>query len=440
MRLEVKILEACAPGSRARAAFRRIAPVIAWIGIWQAASLAIRNDLLLPGPSLVLASLGRLALDPSFWQAVANSTSRIMAGVAAGYACAAALAAAAGASGMVRALAEPPLTAIKGTPIACAVVLLLIWFGAEHVSSVAVFLLVLPGIYFPILAALDAPDSSLSELFASYGAGRATRLLACTWPRVLEHLAGASRSVLGMSWKAGVAAELIGTPLATIGERIYQAKVLLETDELLAWTIAVVALSWAVERILVALLDASWPATAALAAAHASGPRDGGGRGRASAAPSSATCVCGPSGAGKTTWLRREAGLGSKGPVAWVFQETRLVEELSALQNATLLAGARAGDAAREILVDLGLGDRMERAVSTLSGGERRRVELVRALAAPCGLLALDEPFTGLDAEARGLAIECIARHLDGRELLVAVHDPSDVRLLDPRIIELGRS
>ena len=435
MRLEVKILEACAPGSRARAAFRRIAPVIAWIGIWQAASLAIRNDLLLPGPSLVLASLGRLALDPSFWQVVANSTSRIMAGVAAGYVCASALAAAAGASGMVRALAEPPLAAIKGTPIACAVVLLLTWFGAEHVSSVAVFLLVLPGIYFPILAALDAPDSSLSELFASYGAGRATRLLACTWPRVLEHLAGASRSVLGMSWKAGVAAELIGAPIATIGERIYQAKVLLETDELLAWTIAVVALSWAVERILVALLDASWPATAALAAAHASGPRDGGARGRATAA----TCVCGPSGAGKTTWLRREAGLGSKGLVAWVFQETRLVEELSAVQNATLLAGARAGDAAREILVDLGLGDRMERPVSTLSGGERRRVELARALAAPCDLLALDEPFTGLDTGARDLATECISRHLDGRELLVAVHDPADVRILDPRVIELDR-
>lgn len=57
-----------------------------------------------------------------------------------------------------------------------------------------------------------------------------------------------------MSWKAGVAAELIGMAVGTVGERIYQAKLLIETADLLAWTVLVVAASWACERVLVWLL------------------------------------------------------------------------------------------------------------------------------------------------------------------------------------------
>lgn len=422
------------------------AAIAAWLVAWQVASSCVASPLLLPGPLAVLASLLRLCATPEFWQALASSAANIAGGAAAGYALALALAGAAHASTAVRALAQPPLAAIKGTPIACIVVLLLIWFGSEHVSAAAVFLLVVPGIYFPVLEALERQDERACELFACYGAAPRISLLAKTWPRILPHLAAASRTVLGMSWKAGVAAELIGTPAMTVGERIYQAKLLLETADLFAWTIAVVLVAWSLERLALLVLEASWPACARLAARTSPGParRRDEEAGCAAARTGRGSCVVGPSGAGKTTWLRRAGGLpthldgrgGARTPVAaWVFQEQRLVEELTAVQNVTLLAGARSMQEARRILVELGLQDCLDRPVSQLSGGQRRRVELARALAAPCGPLILDEPLAGLDEAARRSALAVIDRHRAGRTVLMAAHDAADAAALDLELV-----
>lgn len=433
-----------------RLPWRGAAAVAAWLVAWQVSSACMANPLLLPGPLEVLASLFRLCATAEFWQALARSATNIVGGAAAGYALALVLAGVAHASSAVRELAQPPLAAIKGAPIACIVVLLLIWFGSEHVSAAAVFLLVVPGIYFPVLEALDREDERASELFACYGAAPRIALLAETWPRILPHLAGASRSVLGMSWKAGVAAELIGTPAMTIGERIYQAKLLLETADLFAWTIAVVLVAWLLERLALAVLEASWPACAHLAARTSPGPvgRRGEGDGNDGARAGRGRCVVGPSGAGKTTWLRRAGELpthlgdhdserdGGKAPVAaWVFQEQRLIDELTAIENVTLLAGARRSQEARDVLVELGLGDCLDRPVSQLSGGQRRRVELARALSAPCGPLILDEPLAGLDEAARDVALAVIDRHRAGRMILMAAHDAADAAKLDLELV-----
>ena len=66
-------------------------------------------------------------------------------------------------------------------------------------------------------------------------------------------LAGCS-TALGMSWKAGVAAEVIGVVGGSIGERLYEAKIYLETADLLAWTVVIVAVSALFERLFLALL------------------------------------------------------------------------------------------------------------------------------------------------------------------------------------------
>lgn len=65
---------------------------------------------------------------------------------------------------------------------------------------------------------------------------------------------GALSIAAGMSFKAGVAAEVIGQPLLSIGNGMYCAKIYLETAELFAWTLTVVLLSWLLERMLLLLL------------------------------------------------------------------------------------------------------------------------------------------------------------------------------------------
>lgn len=451
----------------------RCAPAIFWLAIWQAASMLDGSGVLLCGPLDALLALCRLVCAQAFWSSICFSTLRIIAGIAGGYLIAGILAAASWHARAVRALLQPALLAIKSTPVACIVVILLIWTGATNVSIITVLLLVVPAIYFAVCTGLDNMDADQRDLFEVFGAGRRTRFLALIWPTVLPYLQAASSTVLGMSWKAGIAAELIGVPTGSIGERIYQAKLLLETPDLFAWTFCVICLSWLFEHGAMALLRGTWPRAARLAlgasrgdAADVRGDR-GARKARLCArdlligygdkplceplsfslGPSSRLCLQAPSGAGKTTLLRTMAQLqyplggtveNTARERSMVFQDTRLVEDLDALDNILLFARPGfAREEARDLACELLPKDVLSRPVQELSGGQRRRVELARAFAASGELVLLDEPFGGLDAQAHARALTFVKQYGAGRLVVLSTHDASDAQMLEAQVIEL---
>ena len=69
------------------------------------------------------------------------------------------------------------------------------------------------------------------------------------FPALMPYLAASCRTALGMSVKSGIAAEVIGITSGSIGEALYNAKILFSTAELLAWTVVIVLLSLAFERL-----------------------------------------------------------------------------------------------------------------------------------------------------------------------------------------------
>lgn len=451
-------------------ALTRCAPVAFWLVVWQVASMLDNSGILLCGPLDALLALCRLSCTQTFWSSICFSTLRIVAGVLLGYIIAGVLAAASWHTSTVRILLQPALLAIKSTPVACVVVILLIWTGAANVSVITVLLLVVPAIYFALCAGLNNMDAGRRDLFEVFGVRGRRRFFALTWPAILPYLEAASSTVLGMSWKAGIAAELIGVPAGSLGERIYQAKLLLETPDLFAWTFCVICLSWLFEHGAMALLRGTWPRAAKLALRA---PRDlmESGRGNSDASlraqglligygaeplceplgfslgPSSCLCLQAPSGTGKTTLLHTIARLqrplaGSLENTAWgrsmMFQDTRLVEDLDAIDN--ILLFARPGFArkdARDLACELLPKDALSRPVCELSGGQRRRVELARAFAAPGELVLLDEPFGGLDAQAHSCALAFVKRHGAGRIVVFATHDANDAQVLGAQILEL---
>lgn len=162
------------------------------------------------------------------------------------------------------------------------------------------------------------------------------------------------------------------------------------------------------------------------------------------------TCLMAPSGAGKTTLTRILLGLerpdsgtvtGLEGArLSAVFQEDRLLDRLDAEGNLRfVLGGAYDPARAAALLRELGLDGAGKRPAAEYSGGMRRRLALARALSVPFDFLALDEPFTGLDAVSRAGAIDCIRRRTEGKTVLLVTHERSDAEGLNARIVTLQR-
>ena len=427
-----------------------------WLAAWMLVAALVAQPLILPGPGAVVVALLRLVCDAGTWTILAGSGARILGGLALAAVCGGVLAGVSSRSRAFARLVAPALSFVKATPVACVVVLLLIWLGSARVSIAAVFLMALPGVYFSLAEGLAQVNGSLEQMFRMHGVRGWRLFCAHTWREVLPFVLSCARAVIGMGWKAGVAAELIGMAVGTVGERIYQAKLLIETADLLAWTVLVVAASWACERALVWLLRVSGPAAwRAAVRTHGQGLRgraraasDGAAAGfalavgdRAPWAPAldglvlnvpagGRICVMGASGAGKTTLLALAAG--ECAPCSMVFQDARLIEGASALDNVLVCADARVdASSAAALLRSLVPGVDVHACVAELSGGQRRRVEIARALLCSGGAVILDEPFTGLDVAARDATAKVVLDLLDSRTLLLATHDACDTQALD---------
>lgn len=449
---------------------RRAGAVAFWLVVWQLASMAVGSELLLAGPMAVLVRLVELMPTAGFWSVVGFSLARIAAGFAVAFVLGLVLGLLAHRWRTLAELLAPAVSFLKSVPIVCVIVLLLMWVGSVRVSAIAVLLAVFPAIYFSVLEGRSAADPGLGELLRVMGVPGWRCFLADTWQQLLPYLVATCRNACGMAWKAGVAAELIGSPRGSMGERIYQAKLLLETGDLFAWTIVVVALSWACERAFLA-----WLRSTGCWALGTSVPRAAGERRRVAApapsgialegvtlgygdvavatcdlvlAPGSRAVLDDPSGAGKTTLIRTACGLLAPlsgwvlapgwGELSVQFQDSRLVEAMTAEQNVLLCsAGALSGGEAHALLAELLSEDALGRPVAELSGGQRRRVELVRALAHPGAAVVLDEPFSSLDAVSHEAAAAFVTRHLGGRTLLVASHVSGDVELLHAAPVRL---
>ncbi|WP_124061566.1 ATP-binding cassette domain-containing protein [Gordonibacter sp. Marseille-P4307] len=159
-------------------------------------------------------------------------------------------------------------------------------------------------------------------------------------------------------------------------------------------------------------------------------------------------CLMGPSGAGKTTLLRIMLGLEAAddgavegldiGDASVVFQEDRLCNALTPIENLALVMPGRASRRElRALLSEILPSEALDKPVINLSGGQRRRVSLARAMAYPGTMVVMDEPFTGLDMQTKRTVIDFVLRHLNGRTLLVSTHGERDAELLGARRVEL---
>lgn len=212
--------------------------------------------LLLASPLSALVRLGELACTAAFWRAVGNSALHIFGGFLLSCVLAVLSAALSARFRAAREMLSPLVAAVKAVPVVSFIILALVWLDGRELSLFISALMVFPPVYLNVLAGIDSADRQLLEMAAVFRVPFRRQLRGIWLPQVLPYFRAACSLALGLCWKAGAAAEVIGLPGGTIGERLYTAKVYFQTPDLFAWTAVIVAVSVVFEKLFLALIDA----------------------------------------------------------------------------------------------------------------------------------------------------------------------------------------
>lgn len=227
---------------------RKAAVILFWLAVWQAAAAWTDNSILLAGPLQVLDSLAENITRPDFFIVILHSFVRIGLGFFLAFFAGVALGAVSYRFSVVEELLAPVTSALKSIPVASFVVLLLIWFGSGRLAFFTSFLIVFPNVYVNTIAGFRSTDLKLLEMARVFGMSSGKKLWYLYRPALMPYLDSSLKISLGMSWKSGVAAEIIGLPAMSLGERLYMSKIYLDTAGLFAWTVTIVFFSFLFEK------------------------------------------------------------------------------------------------------------------------------------------------------------------------------------------------
>lgn len=228
--------------------YQKAVVVLFWLVVWQLASIGIGHSLLLVSPIEVAKTLVILIGEPSFWSTIGFSFVRIVSGFLLAIFLGILLAAVSAKSNIIKELLAPFLGVIKSIPVVSFIILVLIWFGSESLSIIISFLMVLPIIYTNVLEGIERTDRHLLEMAKVFHITPFKVLKYIYIHSTMPFFLSACKIGLGLCWKSGIAAEVIGLPTGSIGERLYQSKIFLSTAELFSWTIVIVVISFLFER------------------------------------------------------------------------------------------------------------------------------------------------------------------------------------------------
>lgn len=230
--------------------YKSIAVLLALV-LWQVLAMVIKRPILIVTPLSVIKRLATIWMEPDFWHSIGFSLLRIVLGFFAGLIIGILCAILSSKSRLIEALLWPYMVTVRSVPVASIVVICLIWLSNANLSVFISFLIVLPVIYQNVLTGIRNKDKELEEAAMVAGATGFQRFRYISLPQIAPHLISACTVTVGMAWKAGIAAEIIGTPKGSIGQQLYLAKTYLDTDDLLAWTVVLVILSIVCEKIIV---------------------------------------------------------------------------------------------------------------------------------------------------------------------------------------------
>lgn len=430
------------------------ASVLSIIIIWQIIAELINSPLILPSFFKVLQDffslLGRKVfyrqLLATFLRVLASFSISILAGLLIGFF--------SGRFESVKNFISFPLSVLRVTPVVALILILVFSMSSSMVPLVAGLLMTLPMVVTNISEGVEhsIKDSKMNEMTRIFEFTKKQKIKYILIPQLKPYLKSALVSSFGMSWKVVAAGEVLSLPRYALGSALAEAQVHLETSIVLAYTLALILLSYFFEMILKFLCrekNADNPADSL-----ADNPTDGSVKkenhnGRPDPKKympeiieNEKLALIAPSGFGKTTLLDYISQ--TFGQVSYCFQENRLMNECTAFENILIpLLNKYDENTARQKaqlwLDKIFLSEKKDTRVKFLSGGQKQRVALARALVFPSQILLLDESFNAQDYKLKLRLMDFIKEELSAnpRTLIFVTHDERDGKYLCDRILYL---
>jgi len=219
-----------------------------WLLVWQVASVLVSNSIIIVSPRVAFARLFLLAQQADFWRAIFTSMGRILQGFGLAMITGIVIAIIAAKVKLFYMLILPAINVMNAVPLASFVVLALFAMGAANLSVFVPFVMVVPIVFHNMHKGIMNTDPQLLEMAQVFRVPFWKKLTYIYVKTTLPYLLAAAQVGIGFAWKSGIAAELIGQARGTIGGNLHIARIHLETADLFAWTIAIVLLSYAMER------------------------------------------------------------------------------------------------------------------------------------------------------------------------------------------------
>lgn len=232
----------------------RIIFIAVWLIIWQTASAVTGLELILASPVNVFKAIAGLVVTKTFYITVLNSFIKITSGFFVAFVLAVILGMVSARFYIIKEFLTPPVQLMKTLPMTSFIILLLIWFGSANVAAFIAFIVVFPVVYVSVISGIEHIDKEVLEMVNVFDVPALKKCRCVYLPSVWPYVKSGLKTVMGMCWKAGVSAEVIGLVRYSIGEQLYYSKLYFMTADLFAWSIMVVVVSMIFEIVFVKLL------------------------------------------------------------------------------------------------------------------------------------------------------------------------------------------
>jgi len=229
--------------------FLKHVPVLLfWLLVWEVANALIPSNIIIVSPREAFARLFSLGQTAPFWSAIGISMGRIMYGFFLALCTGILLAAISARFKLVHHLVLPAINTINAIPIASFTVLALVAMQSANLPVFVAFVTVLPIIFYNTHKGIVSTDPLLLEMADVFDVPPWKKVVYIYLKTAAPFVLSAANVGIGFAWKSGIAAELIGVVRGTIGASLHTARIFLQTADLFAWTIAIVLLSYLMEK------------------------------------------------------------------------------------------------------------------------------------------------------------------------------------------------